>query len=124
MIDFTPRMHPNDIKKRLRDAVARGVYEKAVQDARDIEPNEPWPPYSPDNPMNNVDPQHEVGVGAVVYFGMPGHLGTPLQEISFIQNAIPRSDYPLDITTIYSGMSRELTPEEVAYLNTAAGYTP
>lgn len=126
MIDYTPREHPNDIAKRTRDSIARGAYAKAQQDARHaradpIEPNPPWPPYSPDNPVNNTDPLHEVGVGAAVAFGMPGRLATPLHEISFIANAIPRSNYPLDTVQIYLGMSRQLTQQEADYLNGTLG---
>lgn len=82
-----------------------------------IDPPPEWPVYSPENPMNN----RQGSASSVTSFPLFGRPATALSEISFIANTIPRSSYPLDTTTIYLGMSRELTQTECDYLN---GVTP
>lgn len=78
----------------------------------------PPDPYNPDDPMNNSMP----AASSVTSFTMSGRPGTAFQTINSIANIIPRSSYPLDNTSIYPGMQRVLTDEEMAYLNTKAGY--
>ncbi|RPI36225.1 MAG: hypothetical protein EHM67_12905 [Hyphomicrobiaceae bacterium] len=117
-------IHPNDLKRNLRLAIARGVDAKDEQDRRAIEPGPSYGPYDPAAPDNNAMPGGAVGYGAVTSFPMFGRQGTRFQEISAIANIISRSNYPLTVGPIYEGMSRRLEQVECDWLNENFGITP
>ncbi len=92
---------------QLENAIAGGV------GTRGPEPPPEFGPYDPLAPDNNTDP----GANDVTFIGMPGHQSTALHEISFLENAIAPTNYPLDTVTVYLGTTRSLTQVEVDYLN-------